>query len=294
MTRRLAAILTLSAWTAVTAATAALAAPSPERACLAAKSRAVGAYFLCVEKAKAVAILKGSPLAAGACDQAFLAKWRKAEAKSGGLCADGVDAPALQAHLAECISGVSDILAGVHKLPACGDNAINVAGEQCDGTAFGGASCQSLGFDGGALSCTRNCRLDSSGCSDSGCIASAEGYQAPAGCECKDTWTYNGMLVCQGGCANPDGDPNGPWCFTTESCNGQSFAYCEQSPTSPTCSPAAEGYTPPAGCACQDAWSYGGKTFCGGTCANPDNDPSGPWCFTTAACAGSSWATCEP
>ncbi len=45
----------------------------------------------------------------------------------------------------------------------CG-NALVEADEQCDGTALDGATCQSLGFISGAMSCKSNCTLNSGGC----------------------------------------------------------------------------------------------------------------------------------
>ncbi len=45
----------------------------------------------------------------------------------------------------------------------CGNGAIDT-GEACDGTLLGGATCLAEGFDGGALSCTASCRLDTSQC----------------------------------------------------------------------------------------------------------------------------------
>ena len=48
---------------------------------------------------------------------------------------------------------------------SCGDGVIQTAaGEQCDKTNLGGATCDSLGFDGGILSCSGNCGTDTSAC----------------------------------------------------------------------------------------------------------------------------------
>jgi hypothetical protein len=47
--------------------------------------------------------------------------------------------------------------------PVCG-NGVLETGEQCDGPALGGATCQSLGFVGGTLACSNVCRFDTSGC----------------------------------------------------------------------------------------------------------------------------------
>lgn len=45
----------------------------------------------------------------------------------------------------------------------CGDGSVD-ADEECDGTTLGGASCSSLGFASGSLSCSPNCRFDKSAC----------------------------------------------------------------------------------------------------------------------------------
>jgi len=47
--------------------------------------------------------------------------------------------------------------------PDCGNGALD-PWEDCDGTLFGGASCQSLGFDGGDLDCTAMCIFDTIAC----------------------------------------------------------------------------------------------------------------------------------
>jgi len=46
----------------------------------------------------------------------------------------------------------------------CGDGVIDSGAEQCDRSDLGGATCSSLGYPGGALSCTRQCQFDRSGC----------------------------------------------------------------------------------------------------------------------------------
>ena len=45
----------------------------------------------------------------------------------------------------------------------CG-NGVRDAGEECDGSDLGGATCVSLGYDAGSLVCTAACLLDESGC----------------------------------------------------------------------------------------------------------------------------------
>lgn len=45
----------------------------------------------------------------------------------------------------------------------CGDGVIE-GDEQCEGTNFGGATCQGYGWDAGDLTCTSSCLIDTSGC----------------------------------------------------------------------------------------------------------------------------------
>lgn len=50
-------------------------------------------------------------------------------------------------------------------LAACGDGVVNpVANEDCELVDLGGASCESVGFDGGVLACTAACAHETSGC----------------------------------------------------------------------------------------------------------------------------------
>jgi hypothetical protein len=51
----------------------------------------------------------------------------------------------------------------------CGNNVIN-AGEECDANNLNGASCSSLGFDGGVLFCNNDCTLNQSNCADEVCF----------------------------------------------------------------------------------------------------------------------------
>ncbi len=48
-------------------------------------------------------------------------------------------------------------------LPTCGDGILN-GGEACDGNQLGGATCASIGFDVGVLSCTASCTHNTSQC----------------------------------------------------------------------------------------------------------------------------------
>ncbi len=74
----------------------------------------------------------------------------------------------------------------------CGDGKIDT-GEECDGSALGSATCQSLGFDTGSLACSADCRLVTAGCRSrcgNGQIDLGEecdGSLGPLSC---DTWGF--------------------------------------------------------------------------------------------------------
>ncbi|MFN7133366.1 MAG: FG-GAP repeat domain-containing protein, partial [Myxococcales bacterium] len=84
--------------------------------------------------------------------------------------------------------------------PRCGDGTVN-GEDQCEGEQLGGATCQSLGFVAGTLSCASDCRFDTSKCirtCGNGKIDFGEECDGPAlgtaGC---DDW---GVVRCTGGC----------------------------------------------------------------------------------------------
>jgi len=60
------------------------------------------------------------------------------------------------------VVGATSITATVN-LGLCGDGIVG-SGEQCDGSALGGASCASRGFTGGTLSCASSCEFNTSAC----------------------------------------------------------------------------------------------------------------------------------
>jgi formylglycine-generating enzyme required for sulfatase activity len=47
--------------------------------------------------------------------------------------------------------------------PPCGNNTIN-SGEECDGSNLNGKTCQTLGYDGGTLTCSSSCTFDKTQC----------------------------------------------------------------------------------------------------------------------------------
>lgn len=68
----------------------------------------------------------------------------------------------LSAALFSAKVGATEITATV-KLGLCGDSIIGT-GEQCDGSALGGASCTSRGFPSGTLTCDASCNFNTSAC----------------------------------------------------------------------------------------------------------------------------------
>jgi hypothetical protein len=89
----------------------------------------------------------------------------------------------------------------------CGNDAIE-GEEVCDGTALGGATCRSEGFDGGTLACAADCAaLDTSGCTLAGCgNGTIDGRELCDGAElggatCQSEGFDGGTLTCAAGCA---------------------------------------------------------------------------------------------
>ena len=84
-----------------------------------------------------------------------------------GLCQLGEDYESCPEDCS-CGDGVCDGVETAMGCPedcACGNGILN-GGEACDGEELDGATCESLGFQGGSLSCTSVCAYDTSGCTD--------------------------------------------------------------------------------------------------------------------------------
>lgn len=60
------------------------------------------------------------------------------------------------------------------RITVCGDGII-ATGEQCDGSALGGATCASRGFSSGALSCNSACEFNTSACTNASTPAPSGG-----------------------------------------------------------------------------------------------------------------------
>jgi hypothetical protein len=155
----------------------------------------------------------------------------------------------------------------------CGDGQVS-QGEQCDGDALGGATCASLGFASGTLSCDQ-CHLDASKCTacGNGAINGKEECDGTdfGGRTCASLGFTGGTLTCSATCrlstrnCSPDflvpgGGAAGPECLA------------EWRVTNPTARPAADGRAPVRQ-RCKDG---------DGGC---DADPAAGTCsFTVAVC----------
>lgn len=165
MVRAMGAALTL----VLLAARAAEAAPTTTEKCEGAKNQAAGKYAVCRHKAEKGLALSGDTTkyneAIGKCESKFAAAWVKAIDKAGGasLCPDHPLADNDFKAVIDQNTGIWAAGLAGGGLPKCGNDKIDVAGEQCDGSDLGGETCISLGFRRGALACA-SCRFDTSGC----------------------------------------------------------------------------------------------------------------------------------
>jgi len=121
----------------------------------------------------------------------------------------------------------------------CGDGVIE-GSESCDGSELGGATCESLGFDGGDLACGTDCGFDTSNCWDAQCgDGVANGNEECDdtdldGTTCADLGHTGGDLACdstcsfdESGCVDTCGDDTLDSDY--EVCDGDDFgtATCE-------------------------------------------------------------------
>lgn len=88
--------------------------------------------------------------------------------------------------------------------PVC-PNGTKETGEACDGTDFGTTTCQTLGFDGGTLTCTGTCTIDTINCyynCGNGSIDSGEDCDGSNlnGQDCTDLGFSSGTLSCDANC----------------------------------------------------------------------------------------------
>ncbi len=123
-------------------------------------------------------------------------------------------------HLSSCVFDTGGISGGSEV--TCG-NGILEDGEECDGLDFGGRTCESLGLGQGTLVCTKDCRIDSSGCVSSTCGDGVADHGEDCdgddlrGKDCESLGYAGGVLSCDGECRF---DTTG--CYVLETCgNGE-------------------------------------------------------------------------
>ena len=145
--------------------------------------------------------------------------------------------------------------------------------------------------------CDKFCPGDCGGpergaCKGNRCVCKA-GYW---GLDCaQDNCQSNcmGRGICQERDSNIPGSKNVCKCLA-----GFSGPACEFWALGVSCSDASAkyaGYAPAdPKCQCKAEWTHSGQTICGASCANPDSDANGPWCYTTATCGGLNYAYCAP
>jgi hypothetical protein len=117
--------------------------------------------------------------------------------------------------------------------PTCGNGVID-AGEQCDGTSFGGTTCSSLGFAGGTLACSSSCTRVTTNCSTSTCgngvINAGEQCDGTnfGGATCSSLGFAGGTLGCSSSCTRVTTNCSTNTCGNGvinagEQCDGTSF-----------------------------------------------------------------------
>lgn len=135
----------------------------------------------------------------------------------------------------------------------CGNGVLD-PGESCDGNDFGGATCQSLGYDQGALTCN-NCAVDISGCSNTPQPGAGQLYS-----HCLDAVNCPGLDGCATVTMEGQTDPYDGFCTNLCSSDAECFANVGGTAT-PVCNDAMTPY-------CELDCS-GGKTCPGGMeCVN--------------------------
>ena len=90
---------------------------------------------------------------------------------------------------------------------AC-DNGVREGGEDCDGSDFGGVSCEGLGFDGGVLACDALCMIDTSMCetTDTGLDETGASETTDTGAEVTGAETSFGDTMTSTSAGSSDGD----------------------------------------------------------------------------------------
>jgi len=142
---------------------------------------------------------------------------------------------------------------------ACG-NAVRESGEACDGADLGGATCDSLGFVGGTLSCAANCTLNTEPCLDSDPCGDGQ-VELEESCDgddldgqtCQSLGFHGGDLACTADCS---------WNLASCELAGRCGDGVIQEAHQETCDGAALG-----GQTCQSLGYHGGDLSCAADCS---------------------------
>jgi hypothetical protein len=184
--------------------------PTPAGLCSSAVELAASKFAACRLKAESSFSKTGNATKRAAdlakCSTKFLDAFAKAQARFGVACPMVDPKEDFEAFLTQCTDDTIAAADGA-SLPACGNAAIDGAGEQCDGADLGGETCASLGFSGGTLGCDAGCSFDTSLCIQSQCGNAA--IDAPEQCDgadlngqsCVSLGYAGGALTCTAGCA---------------------------------------------------------------------------------------------
>ena len=200
--------------------------------------------------------------------------------------------------------------------PFCGDGAVNVATEECDGSDLAGESCESLGYTGGTISCNADCTIDVSSCemcgdgvrsSDENCDGSdlGDAVCADVGCRagvpsCSSSCTVD-YSTCTDCATCGDGLVN----QSNEQCDGTDFAEAACADVGcgsgfPTCTDdCTVDYASCTGCATcgdgevnQDSEQCDGSEFRDATCSDVGCGSGSPTCTSSCTVDYSSCTGC--
>lgn len=155
-----------------------LAAPSPTQKCEAALETATAKFAQCRLNAEAKFTKDGDTGKRTAslerCSSRLSSAFVKTTAVYGAACPASEPVGEFDAFLAQCTDQVASA-AGGGQFASCGDGVVNRAGEQCDGSDFGGETCAALGFVSGTLGCDSRCTFDLTGCERAAVVSCGPG-----------------------------------------------------------------------------------------------------------------------
>ena len=141
-------------------------AADPAVKCEAGKLKEAGKYANCRLKADSKAAKKGEAPDYTKCESKFSDKWGKTETKAGPtVCPSEGDVGSMDVRITTDAAEIAILLSG-GIVAECGDDTINVVGEQCDGADLDGYDCTSLSYLSGTLACDESCDFDASACSN--------------------------------------------------------------------------------------------------------------------------------